>query len=794
MQSLNHIIKSFRTGYSLLLFLLLLSSVAFAQSGYTLSGTVTDEFGHPLTGASVLLQNGKKGTATSKKGAFEFNNLSEGDYLLEISFLSYETKRDSITLNGNTSIRIQLETVNRQLDEITVTGQTGNNGRMGSSLLITTVDKNFIQANTAGSLMQTLNRIPGVSSMDIGSGQSKPVIRGLGFNRVVVTENGIKHEAQEWGADHGLEIDQFTIEHIEVIKGPASLMYGANAIGGVIDLKQILTPAKNSAGGSILFNMQTNNNLYGTSAKLFKRFDRFYLRAHVTLNDYADYRVPTDSIAYMTYYFRLKDNRLRNTAGNERNGSITLGYLTDYFTTHLNISDNFSQSGFFANAHGLEIRNSSINYDHSNRDIDLPYQQVNHLKILSNSMLMIKDYKLNMDLGFQHNYRQEFSEAVAHGYMPVPPDSLERLYDKNTLTANLKLELPVHNTHQLTVGINTEHQLNKIGGWGFMLPTFRTYNGGVFIHDLIRLNDKWTANAGLRYDLGSIHTGAYHDWHLTPQQDGNDIYVQRATKLERLFGSFSWGTGVTYQNDGLIAKINAGKSFRMPTAKELASNGINYHMYRYEKGDTTLKAEQSYQLDFGLMLKKEKWYAEFSPFVNYFPNYIYLNPSPDYHEAQQKYYYSQSQVFRSGGEFSASYHFTPELNLSADVEYIYSIQLSGLKKGYTLPFSPPLTSNIGFNYTPKTMGFFDQPVVGIDLRLVAAQNNIVPPEKKTAGYGLINLNAGTGLKVGKLDMQLNMQFNNVLNTRYYDHTSFYRLIEVPGQGRNFIITIQISTI
>jgi iron complex outermembrane receptor protein len=683
---------------------------------------------------------------------------------------------------------------NVQLDEITVTGQSGRNGRMGSSLMSSTVDKNFIQMNTAGSLMQTLNRIPGVGSMDIGAGHSKPVIRGLGFNRVVVTENGIKHEAQEWGADHGLEIDQFTIENIEVIKGPASLMYGANAIGGVINLSQLTAPAKNSAGGSILFNMHTNNNLYGTSAKFHKRFDRFYLKAHVTLNDYADYRVPTDSIAYMTYYFRLKDNRLRNTAGKEQNGSITLGYLADYLTIHLSVSDNFSKSGFFANAHGLEIRNSTIDYDRSNRDIDLPYQQVNHFKILSNSMLMMKDYKLNIDVGFQHNYRQEFSEAVAHGYMPVPPDSLERLYDKNTLTANLKLEFPVHNRHQLTTGINTEYQHNKAGGWGFMLPAFRSANGGVFLHDLISINDKWTVNAGLRYDLGSIHTRAYHDWYLTPQEDGTNSYVQRAEQLARTYGNFSWGAGARYQNGSLTAKVNTGKSFRMPTAKELASNGINYHMYRYEKGDTTLNAEQSYQLDFGLIVKKEKWHAEFSPFVNYFPNYIYLNPTPEYYEAQQVYYYSQSKVFRTGGEVSAGYRLTPAFNLSADMEYIYSVQLSGLKKGYTLPFSPPLTSNIGADYTFANRQFLQQPVLGIELKLVAPQNKIAPPEKKTAGYALINLNAGTGVRTGKFNIRMNMQLNNLLNTRYYDHTSFYRLIEVPGQGRNFIITIQLSTI
>ncbi|MDD3077965.1 MAG: TonB-dependent receptor [Paludibacter sp.] len=761
------------------------------QNTFQLTGSITDEYNHPLVGAAILLQGEDKGTATDRKGNFTFNILTEGNHELVISFLGYKTQKQTITLNKNKHITIQLISGEKELDEITVTENAVNTRKAESSMNVEVIDKNFVNSNLSGSLMQTLNRLPGISSMDIGAGQSKPVIRGLGFSRVAVAENSIKHEAQEWGADHGLEIDQFTVEQIEVIKGPASLMYGANAIGGVIDLKEISTPAKNSTGGSLLLNMHTNNNLLGVSAKFHKRFDKFYFKTHFTYTDYSDYRVPTDSISYMSYYFRLKNNQLRNTAGMERNGSITLGYLNNNFASHLTFSDNFSKSGFFANAHGLEIRNSTIDYDRSDRDIDLPSQQVNHFKILSNTIWMIKDYKLKTDLGFQNNYRQEFAEAISHGYMPTPPDSLERLYNKNTWTANVKLELPVHNIHHWTAGINSEFQNNKIDGWGFIIPAFRSYSGGAFVYDNIHFSEKWIANAGVRYDLGGINTDAYYDWYNTRQDDGSEIEVQRATQLHRTFGNFSWGIGATRKTRDLILKINLGKSFRMPTAKELASNGINYHMYRYEKGDTALKAEESYQLDVGLTLKKKNWNIELSPFVNYFPNYIYLNPTSEYYEAQQIYYYNQSKVFRTGGEIAFNYDITRDINFSADAEYIYSLQLSGEKKGYTLPFSPPLTSNVEIKYSPQSKGIFKNPTLGINLKLVTAQNNIVPPEKKTAGYSLLGFNAGTNLKIGKQTTQLNMQLTNVLNTRYYDHTSFYRLIEVPGQGRNFIVTLQI---
>jgi iron complex outermembrane recepter protein len=786
-------VQSLRFWAVWLLFLCLFSSgnFVFAQRSYKLYGTVTDSYSHPLTGAVILLHEKGVRTSTDQKGAFVFGHLPKGRYTVSITFLGYKTWVDTFFLNSDTLAKFSMVMENQQLNEVILTENISKTRKAESSMAVDVVDDRFLRSNLAGSLMQTLNRLPGVSSMDIGAGQSKPVIRGLGFNRIAVVENGVKHEAQEWGADHGLEIDQLSVEQVEVIKGPASLMYGASAIGGVIDLKQLQVPVRQTQGGGLFFNVQTNNNLYGVSAKYFKRCNHFYFKTHFTYTDYSDYRVPTDSISYMSYYFRLKNNRLRNTAGRDRNGGFAFGYLGKNLSTHINITDNYSKSGFFANAHGLEIRTSTINYDKSDRDIDLPYQQVNHLKILSNTIWIISDLKLKMDLGFQNNNRQEFSEAIAHGYMPVPQDSLERKYKKNTYTANLMLELPVHSSHRLTTGINMDLQKNKIGGWGFILPAFTSFNGGLFVYDYFRLSEKWKVNAGIRYDLGKIHTTAYYDWYLTPQDDGTNSYVQRANELERTSGSLCWGGGVIRTGKTLTLKVNIGKSFRMPTAKELASNGINYHLYRFEKGDATLQAEESYQMDFGVLLEKGKLRVEWTPFLNYFPNYIYLNPTSEYYEAQQIYYYSQSRVFRSGGEFTVNYELSKTIALSADAEYIYSVQLSGTKKGYTLPFSPPLTSNIGLTYSPESGKILKGPSVGIEMRVVADQNNIVPPEKKTAGYGLFNIKVRSDVQIGSQRLEWDVQLNNVFNTRYYDHTSFYRLIEVPGQGRNLVITLQV---
>ena len=205
----------------------------------------------------------------------------------------------------------------------------GNNSRkdmlMKSSQSLVRIDKSEIVSSLSGSLMQSLSSIPGVKAINIGSSQSKPAIRGLGFNRMAVTENGIKHEGQQWGEEHGLEIDQFAVDCVEIIKGPAALLYGSDAIGGVINLYSDIPPAKPFEGKTELFMRSVNESL-GLSVRVAGKNNWFYYKANLTLVDYADYKVPTDSIQYYSYYIRLKEQRLRNTAGKERDGSLLCGY------------------------------------------------------------------------------------------------------------------------------------------------------------------------------------------------------------------------------------------------------------------------------------------------------------------------------------------------------------------------------------------------------------------------------------------------------------------------------------
>lgn len=674
------------------------------------------------------------------------------------------------------------------MQDVTVMGNRQKELQMKSSVNSISINKQFLQTNFSGSLMQTLSSIPGVKAMTIGSGQSKPTIRGLGFNRMVVTEDGIKHEGQQWGDDHGLEIDQFALDHIDIVKGPAALLYGSDAIGGVINLYSNYIPTEKFQGTVSLFG-RSNNESVGLSARLQGINNHFYWKVNTTLIDYADYKVPTDSIQYFSYNIPLHNRRLRNTAGFERDGGFTLGYKGYNFHTELKVSDTYNKSGFFANVHGLEVRMSSIDYDKSRRDISLPYQSVNHFKVMSHTVYQQGALSLEANLAYQNNHRKELAEPAAHGYMPIPSNELEREFKKDTYTANLMMRLALGQRHSLTAGFNGEYQHNRRDGWGFIIPDFETASFGAYAFDRFTIKKDLIVNAGVRYDHVRTKIHSYKDWFKTPTNDGDSIYNERSANFNRSFNSITWSAGVNYATGNWILKANVGKSFRVPIPKELGTDGINYHIFRYEKGNPNLNPEESYQIDAGIYWGNNKLKLQFDPYLNYFPNYIYMNPTADYYEGLQWYFYTQSRVIRYGFEAQVDWQFLPFLSAQLKGEYLYAEQLSGEKKGYTLPFSTPWSADATLKYDFCSRIRGNEGFVALNFHLTGRQNNIVPPEKPTPGYYTINLTAGKDFAFGDKKLRLSLNAENLLNRKYYDHTSYYRLIDVPEPGRNIALMI-----
>ena len=675
------------------------------------------------------------------------------------------------------------------LKDVTVSGNARRDYLMKSSQNSVRVSHDYLEQHFSGSLMQTLEGIPGVKAMSIGSGQSKPTIRGLGFNRMAVTEDGIKHEGQQWGDDHGLEIDQFAIDRAEVLKGPAALLYGSDAIGGVLSLYTNHLPTEPFQGSASLFT-RTNNGSLGASVKFGGLNKHFFYRANATLINYADYRVPTDSIQYHSYYIRLKDRRLRNTAGREYDGSLMAGYAGYNFHTDVRISDSYAKSGFFADAHGLEVRLSDIDYDRSRRDVDLPYQWVNHLKVMSHTTWHDENWALEGNLAWQNNRREEHSEPISHGYMPRPNGTLERRFNKNTLTAQLGMRRTIAEQHELKAGATGEYQHNERSGWGFIIPDFQTVSAGIYAIDRWTINESLIANAGVRYDYHHTSVEKYNDWYLTPVTQNDSVYKERSADISRNFNSFTWSAGLNYATGGWVMKANLGKSFRVPIPKELAADGVNYHIFRYEQGNADLNPEESYQLDAGISWGNRAVDIQVDPFVNYFPNYIYLSPTPQYVEGLQLYKYTQAKVFRWGIEAQATWRITSHWEAELKGEYLYARQRSGEKKGYSLPFSTPWSADAGAKYKFQWRG---DGFVGLDLHLVGDQHEIVPPEKPTDGYWTLNLSAGKQFPLNsRTRLRLSLHADNLLNKRYYDHTSYYRLIDVPEPGFNMALMVGVE--
>lgn len=775
-----------------------------SQIPFVITGKVVDEKDQPLPGTTLILNPGNIGTICGTDGLYSFTGLQPSIYVMHVSFMGYEDYIDTLVLENNTQWDIRLERSLVNLQEVVVKGDYDEIRKREETLNLEIVNEKFLRQNLGGSIMNSLERLPGVSTIDIGSGQSKPLIRGLGFNRVVVVENNIKHEAQQWGADHGLEIDQYAIDHVEIIKGPASLIYGSDAIGGVIDMEKRYLPAENTYGGAIDLTGKSNNSFLGTSVSLYGRKNRFFGDIRATYLDYGDYKVPADSVDIYSYRVALDDHHLRNTAGKEKNLHTSFGIIQRKFQSRFYISSVNSMSGFFANTHGLEPRNVDTGlHDRSNRDINYPYQEVHHFSATNTSHYQWNRLRLESDLGFQRNFRQEWSQYVDHGYMPPTfPDTLdfhpdlERQFEKYVYSGNLKLSYPLNDKIKLDWGINSEYQDNRIDGRGFIIPAYKQISAGGFVLGRYVFTEKSMLRAGVRYDYGKINTEEYYDWFPSPVVENNDTtmqYLQRAGDIKRSFSNVTWSLGFNHHLRNWTVNANIGKSFRMPIAKELAANGVNYHRFSYEVGNADLSPEISYQLDAGIEYRSSKFAIGTTPFLNYFPNYIYLNPSSEhdrlYGNGNQVYYYTQSKVLRYGAEIHAHYELFKGLQLGLIGEYVYSEQHSGEKKGFTLPFSPPASGIINVKYQRRKMKLIENTYISLDYRITAPQNDIVPPEETTDGYQVVNLGFGCDIPMKGQDLTLSLQVQNLFNTKYFNHTSYYRLINVPEAGRSFILNI-----
>ncbi len=665
-----------------------------------------------------------------------------------------------------------------------------------SALTVEVVEKDFLRKHFTGNFMQTMANIPGVQAMDIGSGFSKPMIRGMAFNRIAVLENGIKQEGQQWGADHGLELDAFNIEAVNVLKGPASLLYGSDAMGGVIDIAPLPVPADNQLFGNVTLLGKSVNGTLGGSLMMGIKKDAWYAQVRYSEQHFGDYRIPTDTIVYLTQRMPVYGRKLKNTAGVERN----IGFFTQYqrrsYKANYAVSNVFQKTGFFPGAHGVPDV-SRVQDDGNSRNIELPYSKVNHLKLTTHQQYAWEKLILSGDLGFQDNHREEWSAFHTHyGAQPMPekdPDK-ELSFSLQTFTASAKARLISSSAWEHTMGWEGQYQQNTIDGYSFLLPKYHRTTAGVLWLTTYKPNNLWSVSGGLRYDYGDIRIYSHEDSYLADylrlqgyDQEQIDSYKWNSRDVKKHFDDYSFSLGFVWTPSVKhMVKLNVGRSFRLPSANELAANGVHHGTFRHEQGNPALNSEQGWQVDASYQLTSERFTLSVSPFASWFSNYIFLRPTGEWSvlpHAGQIYRYTGAEALFAGAEATVDVRLLRMLRYTVSGEYVYTYNCD---EHIPLSFSPPASMRQVLTWEQEPFTLY------AEWQGIARQNRVDRNEDRTSGASLFHLGGSFDLSLGgNRKVELTLSVRNLFNTRYYNHLSFYKKVEIPEPGRNFQLLIRI---
>ncbi len=659
------------------------------------------------------------------------------------------------------------------LEEVTVVATKGHRSEV-ATIPSVTITPEELNLHMGHSLMDALSHTEGLQAMDIGVGFSKPMIRGLGFQRVVVTENGVKQEGQQWGADHGLEIDAFQVEGVHVVKGPASVLYGSDAMGGAIEILPPTIPFKDTLSGEILIQHQSVSSGLSGSAMLALKRNKVFTQLRYTERHWGDYRVPADSFTYISMRLPINEGRLKNTAGKERGANWQLAYKNKHYEGRLNVSDVFQESGFFSGAHGIP-NHSNLESDGDRWNIDLPYSKVNHLKVSSNNLWNYGELQTQLVLAYQQNHREEWSKFHTHVIGQKAPENdpdKELMLNLQTVSGKLQFRLQPSTTWEHYAGISAMLQKNDIGGYGFLIPAYNRGESGVYYLANYTLNSMWELNASARYDIGNIHTKPH----------GREV-----GEVSRKFHDYSLALGAACKPmSGHECRVSIGRAYRLPSANELTSNGVHHGAFRHELGDSNLVSEQGWQLDLSYTYNKKNVDLGFSPYFSYYPHFISLHPTslwsslPD---AGQIYQFVDAPAMFYGGEIHMKIKLIKDLFYEFSGEYVHSYDYDSHT---ATPFSPPASMRNTIGWQDKLWQAY------IECHSVATQKRVCHNEDETAGYNLLNVGGKVEFPMRASKLTLIVGAHNLLNTFYLNHLNFYRKIDLPEAGLDVQTTIRFT--
>ncbi|MBT8287764.1 MAG: TonB-dependent receptor [Flavobacteriaceae bacterium] len=705
--------------------------ISFSQN--SLSGQIIDASDKsPLSFVNIYFPQLEKGTSSADDGKFYLEDLPAGSYKIIVSIIGYQTFSKSIQLPNESELLIELTPSAIEMEQV-ILSTPFHKLQRENVMKVEQLMVNELRNKGMVTLSNSISEIAGVSSISTGVSIGKPVIRGLSSNRVLVYAQGVRLENQQFGDEHGLGLSDSGIESIEVIKGPASLLYGSDALGGVLYLNPERFAAQDSTlvdfGGRYFSNTQGFSTNLGvkSSGNKFK----FLLRG--SLAEHADYK---------TNRYRVTNSRFK-----EHDIKIGLGYSVAKFKTDLRYNFNNAQLGL----------PEEIGIQNTDRDPLLPNQEIGNHILSSKSSWFFDKGSMDLNLGYIHNNRKEFEEPEEAEPVEEGPALHMKL---NTFNYDLKYTLPKSERFETIVGIQGMFQENKNFGEEQLIPDANIRDFGLLATSHLHF-DMLDLQLGLRFDNRNIDV----------TNDFNNTY-----------NSFNIASGLRYDlGKKMIARINLATGFRAPNLAELASDGVHEGTNRYEIGNPDLKTERNFQSDLAVEYKSEHFEFVINGFYNLLSNYIFISPNGDFVETNAVYVYLQDDARLYGGEIGLHYHPHPLdwLHIESSFDMVKAEQ----DNGDALPLIPAnrLRNTLRFEFNTdwvkEASGF-------ITLSHAFDQNDPSTFETRTTGYSLLSAGVSGQLKLFNKPLMISVTGTNLTDKFYVNHLSRLKGDGIANIGRN----------
>jgi Outer membrane receptor for ferrienterochelin and colicins len=596
--------------------------MAIAQNKIT--GKITDNItGEAVAGATVYIPELKTGTIADKEGVYKIDNLPKTKVIIQISFLGYKSIIENIDLANTTARDFVMEQAITEMNEVVITGSLRATEITRTPVPMITVSSRDLQQNLNTNIIDAISKLPGVSAVTTGPNISKPFIHGLGYNRVLTLFDGVRQEGQQWGDEHGIEIDENAVDRIEIVKGPASLIYGSDALAGVVNMLPAQPVPDGTIKGHVETNYQTNNGLIAVHTALAGNKNGLNWGGVISHKQAANYQ-------------NRYDGRVYGTAFNETDisGHIGLNKQWGYSDLNFSVFDDLQEIPDGSRDSVTRKFTKQITEDDTFRpivsdaelnsyEISTLHQHVQHYRIYSTNNFIIGESKLGLILGYQQSIRREFSH-------PEYPDIPGLYLDLKTLTYDIKYIIPESKGWETTVGINGMYQQNTNKGTEFVIPDYNQFEIGPFFLTTKTIS-KLDLSAGVRYDTRIFRNDAMYT--RSSPQTGFDMQVSLPDtalsdhpfySFKHTFSGISESVGATYNiTKKFLVKANIARGFRAPNIAEISANGVHPGTLIYQIGNTAFKPEFSLQEDFGISYRSDHVSGNLEMFNNNITNYIF---------------------------------------------------------------------------------------------------------------------------------------------------------------------------